>query len=507
MTITDVLKKTAFIFTAAAERITGMGRPLWNIFSFSPADDRIAPKQCVSILLDRGGVFVAHGSRFLSRIKIRAVRHYPCEEGKFPRPDEVASNVALSISAFKAGRAEVLLIIPKVWAIVKTVDFPIAVKENLSNVVTYELDRLTPLYPERAFYDFRILAEDETHLKIMLAAVKADILQPYLDALREKGINTSRVIVSLSAFGTLSHYVKGGASAVFVEIHARRYEGGLIRNGAWEAPFAGDFTSGDEQEKVRTLACEINSLVNMLKHEGRTPEVFVSHSPAGKWPAIFAEMIDAPVRFFGGADLPLPFLQKEETERIPYATFGGVLESLWPGAKGMNLLDKGIHKSPPTPLAATIVLLAVLAALGVFRMVSPLQMEYKKAEVIDGEIAARRDEVRKIEALKKDMQGLENEIATIESFKASRPMVLDLLKEMTQALPKNVWLSRLRFAASTAEIEGFAASAAEIVPRLESSRHFRKVEFTSSTFRDIKMNMDRFSVKMEISVLPEEKTK
>ncbi len=77
-------------------------------------------------------------------------------------------------------------------------------------------------------------------------------------------------------------------------------------------------------------------------------------------------------------------------------------------------------------------------------------------------------------------------------------MTLDLLKEMTRVLPKNTWLSRVRFTESTVEIEGYAASAAETLPKLEASRYFKKVEFASPTTRDIRLNADRFIIKMEI---------
>jgi general secretion pathway protein L len=84
-------------------------------------------------------------------------------------------------------------------------------------------------------------------------------------------------------------------------------------------------------------------------------------------------------------------------------------------------------------------------------------------------------------------------------------MVLNLLKEMTRILPKNTWLTRMRFTESAMEIEGYAEAATEIVSKLEASEYFKKVEFASSTFRDPRLNADRFIIKMEIEGLPEGK--
>jgi len=53
--------------------------------------------------------------------------------------------------------------------------------------------RLTPLSSERAFFDFRILAQNENWSQFLIAATKAERLQFYLDALKEMGITIGRV--------------------------------------------------------------------------------------------------------------------------------------------------------------------------------------------------------------------------------------------------------------------------------------------------------------------------
>ncbi len=55
------------------------------------------------------------------------------------------------------------------------------------------------------------------------------------------------------------------------------------------------------------------------------------------------------------------------------------------------------------------------------------------------------------------------------------------------------------------EIEGYASTATEILPKFEVSPHFRKVEFAAPTSRDTRLNMDRFSIKMEIETWPAER--
>jgi hypothetical protein len=85
-------------------------------------------------------------------------------------------------------------------------------------------------------------------------------------------------------------------------------------------------------------------------------------------------------------------------------------------------------------------------------------------------------------------------------------MTIDLLKEITLLLPKYAWLARVHITDTNVDIEGYASSSpTAILPKLEASRYFKKVEFASPTFRDVRLNADRFAIKMEIEGLLEDK--
>ncbi|MHB8770470.1 MAG: PilN domain-containing protein [Syntrophales bacterium] len=383
MTTADMIKISTSLASETAVSIARLGRLLRSVLFFSLADERIVSRRQLFILPENGSVSVVLRSKFLSRMTTRGVLRYPFEAGGYPPPENLAATAALAAKALKAEGAEVTLVAPKAWAIVKTVEFPLVVKDTLPDVIAYELDRLTPLSPERALYDFVVLAETGSRLCVLLAAVNSERLRPYLDALKERGITVGQVAVET------------------------------------------DQPGGD---------------------------------PLGAEPA----------------------------------------------TEGINLLAKGVHRQPKPPLALTILLGAVLIAAGLFWMVSPLQTEEQRIALIDREIAARKGEVGKVETLKKELEGLEKEIAAINAFRTSRPLTLDLLKEMTRVLPDNVWLSRVRLTESAIEIEGYAASAADTLQKLEDSPYFKKVEFASPTTRDARLKADRFIIKMEVEGLPEQ---
>jgi general secretion pathway protein L len=188
---------------------------------------------------------------------------------------------------------------------------------------------------------------------------------------------------------------------------------------------------------------------------------------------------------------------------IPYAAVGGALESLTLRAKSLNLFTKGQHEKLKSPKALTIILGILIVAMWVFYFIAPLQIEERRLQEIDHQIMLRKEEVKKVEALQKEADSQDKEIATIKDFKENRPMALNIIKDLTSVLPKNAWLSRVRISQTTVELEGYASSATGILAKLEASPYFKKAEFSSPTFRDTRMNADRFNIKMEIEGVKE----
>jgi Tfp pilus assembly protein PilN len=142
-------------------------------------------------------------------------------------------------------------------------------------------------------------------------------------------------------------------------------------------------------------------------------------------------------------------------------------------------------------------LLLILGTLVGIYWVVPLQIESRRLALIDKQIAQTKGEVKKVETLKKEMEALTRERNMISDFKNARRMSITLLKELTVIVPKDAWLTRVRISENQINIEGYAPSATLLVPKLEASPFFKKVEFAAPTYRDPKLNQDRFQIKME----------
>lgn len=486
---------------------------IWRVLTFSPADDLIAQRKNISIAIEKGGLSVAYASKLFSRVTIKGGKTYSFEEGKYPQPNEMVSSLALSINEMGAAKSDLTLSIPRAWAIIRSVELPSTVKENISVAISYEMDRLTPFTSEEVFYDYRVLKESGEKIYLLVTAVKTDIIRPYLEALDEGGFNVSRVSVNLAGMGALCRHIYQESDTVFVEINSDGSECVLFIDGSLTALFSDAFSISGQQgeagygltEGIERLSKKIKSLIDNAKEMGKPAQIVLhlKESIPALRRALETE-IGTPLNMLGetgtfaGFDTTNTGLLISGNE-ISYAAAGGAVQSLQQGEEAPDMLKKGVRKKQKPPFALTVILLIAVAFMWALYTVAPISIEEKRLEEISRQIETRRDDINKIEAMKKEMEGLLSEISFINGYKKDMPVTLDILKELTSIIPKTAWLTKAKIADTSVEIGGFALSATELLPKLEASEYFSKVEFTSPTIRDQQMNADRFTIKMDVS--------
>ncbi|MBK1701691.1 PilN domain-containing protein [Thiococcus pfennigii] len=87
-----------------------------------------------------------------------------------------------------AERHRTVLGLPADWVLRRTVTLPMQVRENLAQVVRYEIDRFSPFSPDQVFFDCLAQAAGRSdRLTVELAICRRDRVQPWLERLREAG--------------------------------------------------------------------------------------------------------------------------------------------------------------------------------------------------------------------------------------------------------------------------------------------------------------------------------
>lgn len=476
-----------------------------KVLFFSLADDRLSARKGCCIAIEKGSIVVASGRRFLSRVSVMGEKHFRFDIDAYPDPEACASSVALATAAFPVKKAEIVLSLPKAWTVVTTAQFPATIRENIAEAIRHELDRLTPFSYDEALYDFRVLQESEGKLLLLVIAAKASVVTPYLEALKNKGITVSRIASQSASLGAFCAFGRGLRDVVVLRDREDSYEGSLFLDGDVRSIFTVPKADRPAEQVRIELFQELGILASEMKAHDRTPRIVLSSETSAP------SLRDLLVQKTGMAVTPAGDIilsgtaRRQETDTMLPAR-SGLIELLWPKAQGFNLLSRGFRQQTRPPLLLTGALSCALIAAGVVIIYAPLELEKRRSAEIDRMIAAKKEDVLKIEDLKKQAESLAAEIGTIQSFRKKKPLTVNLVRDITTVLPKNAWLTRLRVGETQVDIEGFAASATELIPKLEASKSLSKVELASATYRDVRMNADRFVIKADIEGIQKDQT-
>jgi Tfp pilus assembly protein PilN len=130
--------------------------------------------------------------------------------------------------------------------------------------------------------------------------------------------------------------------------------------------------------------------------------------------------------------------------------------------------------------AGTLVatLLLVLAALLV-----PGFVESRRLARLNGEIARIDPDVRSVERVARELDRKRQLLATVEKINSSSLQPLAVLRELTEILPSDAWVTYLAFDAKGVEMTGQAGAASTLIPLLENSPKLERVEFASPVTR------------------------
>jgi Tfp pilus assembly protein PilN len=103
---------------------------------------------------------------------------------------------------------------------------------------------------------------------------------------------------------------------------------------------------------------------------------------------------------------------------------------------------------------------------------------------VNAEIKKRRPAVEAVEKLQKQKDDLRREISELHKIRSGEVSKIEILRELTQILPNTVWIWNLKYTGREIEISGFADSASDLIPLIDKSHLFEKVEFLAPVTKE-----------------------
>jgi len=452
--------------------------------------------------IDGLGIYVGPAALALAAVRKRlfrvTVRDVTTAELPPPtRPAERLAALTETVARFTREReidaSRTVLSVPRSEAAFNRVLLPAAARENLSQVLEYEIENLIPLPKDEIYYDFSVRDIGTERIEVLLMCIPRRVLHGYLDALAQADVRPRGVILASTAIADFLGFCRGVAQGPL---------GLLVReNGATEvALLAGgqliasqllpDRRLGEPQTVLRVLGRQLaeetlgNEPPSLFRWELRNGEVPRIELPGEKALVDLArDKLDAPEAVFdSGGPALLPAL-------------GAALDAVREGTVAVNLLPPEERRGTDEGLSiATVVLVALTALLLVVWGASALTKDITLRRQVRAQLEAVEPQVREVRFLQGEIERLERELDILSI--GQEPVVTPLLQRLTELVPADAYLTTLTLRSGKLTLDGQARSASDVLTALERSKRFRNVTFSSPTTKS--GDKERFSLIAEL---------
>ena len=169
-------------------------------------------------------------------------------------------------------------------------------------------------------------------------------------------------------------------------------------------------------------------------------------------------------------------------------------------ALAINLLPESARQRRPDDarylnLALAVIALVLLLGVIALPIVNKLQVINTleaRSDVVTGKAEVTR-------RLREEVEQLSADARFLVDRKLGTPLALEVIDELTRILPDDTWLNRLDIKRREVQIQGQSASAAALIPLIESSDLLRNPSFRSPVTQIPRSNTERFHLSAEIA--------
>jgi Tfp pilus assembly protein PilN len=444
--------------------------------------------------------------RSFGRIKLVDYGVHPIlpENQKEERQAQVVSLINTFISRHQISRERISVSIPREKVSVRFIRLPIATKENLRRVLEYETSKYTPFERGETYFDYHILKEEKEWLDLFAVFVKRVDVDHYLSSLKKIGIQPISIQVPFTAALNLFFYNEGAKEkevSVLFDVSDLFFEMNLIQERNLRETLHLPLPSeGKESRMMNTLQR------SGLKGDSLSKaEVFVyGLGSDDRMVASLKEIDQIKGVFFPPLNRIEARKPSSELQKI-YSSIGIPLRELVKTHFDLDLLPLEMRKKVRQIGKPLLIILTSIALLLSLTWGIGVSMRYRKElNAITAEIKKRRPEVEAVERLQKQKEELVKEISGLGKVKMDEVSKIEILRELTQILPSTVWVWNFKYNGKEIEISGFADSASDLIPFLDKSPLFEKVEFLAPITKERTMRgsevkeKERFKIKARL---------
>jgi general secretion pathway protein L len=164
--------------------------------------------------------------------------------------------------------------------------------------------------------------------------------------------------------------------------------------------------------------------------------------------------------------------------------------NLLPVQKRARIINRKTRLNRYLALAA-VVLLAITMSLS-------LSLRSHKVEALNEAIAAVRDDALAVQKIRDQIVDTSEAAGYLTQRRSQSPLAVEVLAEVTRALPDDTYLDRLVIAMTSVQMQGKSRNAQQLIEVVNDSSLLTSASFRGSTRLDARSGMEIFEVNAEI---------
>ncbi len=147
-------------------------------------------------------------------------------------------------------------------------------------------------------------------------------------------------------------------------------------------------------------------------------------------------------------------------------------------------------------LAVLVVVLTVTAAW------LPLERVREARDELSPQLQEARSNALAVDDLRSELEQLEARQAVLLKRRESEPLVVELLLNLTSALPSSAFLIEMSYQSDEVTMSGYAGSASDVLTAIENAPGMSGARFLSPVTQDQRVGRERFSVSVQATRRP-----
>jgi Tfp pilus assembly protein PilN len=438
-------------------------------------------------------VSLAHVRKRFFTVALRDARTYALPPASRPveRRQALAQAVVTFAREHRADTRRAVLCVPRAEAAFNRVVLPIAARENLAQVLDYEIEHLVPLPRDQVYFDYST-REVGDKLEVLLMCIPRDVVRTYLEALEDAFVRPRSIVLASTAIADYLAFCRGEANGP-MSLVVRAGEG-------VELALLVDGRLLSSQLMPASRLAAPGNLSRSLARQLADGAVAADDVQLFRWelanggaplPALGETNLFALAA--GRLEAPSDFFEGREPAVLP--AVGAALDAVREGTVPVNLLPAEGRRGAEEGLSlTTVVLVAVLGVLLAVWGVSALVKDVLMRRQIREQVVALQPEIDRLKAVQAEIDDMRTQLDVLAPGQERKVTVL--LAELADLVPDTAHLTSLNLRAGRLTLDGFARSASDLITALEKSKHFKNVNFTSPTTRT--GEKERFSLVAEV---------